>query len=277
MSWVFLRVVGVFEELVGEHATAAGSLRARSHYTQVRGLSNIVRFLIGVATVGLVLLSFASVRQIGMSMLASAGVAGIIIGFAAQKTLSAVVSGLVIAVAQPIRLDDAVVVEGELGFVEEIGLTFVAVRLLDRRCIVLPVGYFLERPFQNWSRSSTQVRMGVDLYLDYSAPIDKLREELKRILDVSPNWDGDFWELGVADAKENCMVVRASMSGADARKASALRGEVREKLVTVVQTRYPNAFPRPRTAVTTTPETGAPGTEGPETVTGATKTDESHS
>lgn len=248
-SWVFFRVVRVFEDVVGERATASGSLRARSAYTQVRGLSNVLRFLIGLATIGLVLLSFAEVRELGVSMLASAGVAGIVIGFAAQKTLSTVVSGLVIAVAQPIRIDDAIFVEGELGIVEEIGLTFVTIRLLDRRSIVLPVSYFLEKPFQNWSRSSTQVRSAADLLLAYSAPIEPIRAELKRILDASPHWDRDFWELGIADTREHCMVVRATMSAADARKASALRGEVREKLVVFVQARFPNAFPHLRSDV----------------------------
>jgi small-conductance mechanosensitive channel len=244
MSWAFFRVVRVFEDVVGERATASGSLRARSAYTQVRGISNVLRFLIGLATIGLVLLSFAEVRELGVSMLASAGVAGIVIGFAAQKTLSTVVSGLMIAVSQPIRIDDAIFVEGELGIVEEIGLTFVTVRLLDRRSIVLPVSYFLEKPFQNWSRSSTQVRSGVDLYLDYSAPLDHIRTELKRIVEASPHWDKDVCELSVARTSERGMVAVASVSAADARKASALRAEVREKLVTFIQSHFPNAFPR---------------------------------
>jgi small-conductance mechanosensitive channel len=246
LSWSFFRVVRVFEEVVGERATASGSMRARSAYTQVRALSNILRFLIGLATAGLVLLSFTEVRELGVSMLASAGVAGVVIGFAAQKTLSAIVSGLVIAVAQPIRIDDAIVVEGELGLVEEIGLTFVTVRLLDRRCIVLPVSYFLEKPFQNWSRGQTQVRSGVDLHLDYAAPIGPIRDELKKIVEGSPHWDKDMWDLSVSATSERGMVARATMSAADAQKAGALRAEVREKLVTFVQTRFPNAFPKLR-------------------------------
>jgi small-conductance mechanosensitive channel len=258
VSWVFFRVVRVFEDVVGERASASGSLRARSAYTQVRGLSNVLRFLIGLATVGLVLLSFAEVRQIGVSMIASAGVAGVILGFAAQRSLSAIVSGIVIAVAQPIRIDDAIFVEGELGIVEEIGLTFVTVRLLDRRCIILPVSYFLEKPFQNWSRSSMQVRSGVELYLDYSAPLDLIRGELKNILEASAHWDRDFWDLSVTGTSERGMVVKASMSAADARKASALRGEVREKLITFVQTRLPNAFPRMRADVISAPPGNPP-------------------
>ncbi|HEX6273877.1 MAG TPA: mechanosensitive ion channel domain-containing protein [Polyangiaceae bacterium] len=264
MSWVFFRVVRVFEEVVGERANASGSLRARSAYTQVRGLSNVLRFLIGLATIGLVLLSFAEVRQLGVSMLASAGVAGIVIGFAAQKTLSTVVSGLVLAVSQPIRIDDAIFVEGELGIVEEIGLTFVTVRLLDRRCIVLPVNYFLEKPFQNWSRSSSQVRSGVDLYLDYSAPLDRIREEHRRIVEASAHWDKDVCDLSVARTSERGMVVTATASAADARKAASLRGEVREKLVTFIQTHFPNAFPRMRADfMTANGGAGSPTTPNP--------------
>lgn len=246
VSWMFFRGVRAFEEIVANRAQLAGSLKARSQYTQVRGLSNVARFLIGLTTVGLVLLSFAGVRELGVSMLASAGVAGIAIGFAAQRTISAIVSGVVIAIAQPIRLEDSVVVEGEQGVVEEIGLTYVVVRLPDRRTIVLPINYFLEKPFQNWSRSSSQVRTGVELQLDYSAPLGPLREELRRILEASPHWDREFWDLSVSATSERGMVVKASMS-TDARKAGDLRGEVREKLVLFVQSRFPSAFTRLRT------------------------------
>lgn len=246
VGWGFLRLIRIFEEVVAQKAAAAGSLRARAAYTQVHALSNVARFLIGLTTIGLVLLSFSAVREMGVSILASAGVVGIAVGFAAQKTLAAVVSGLVIAVAQPIRIDDAIVVEGELGIVEEINLTFVVVRLLDRRCIIVPINYFLERPFQNWSRSSTQVRAGVELTLDYSASLELIREELKKILDESPHWDRDYWELNVSATNDRGMIVKASMSASDAKKASALKGEVRDKLVLFIQTRCPSAFPRLR-------------------------------
>ncbi len=251
LGWAFLRLVRIFEEVVAQKASAAGNLRARKAYTQVHGLSNVARFLIGLTTLGLVLLSFSAVREMGLSLLASAGVVGVAVGFAAQRTLSAVVSGLVIAVAQPIRIDDAVVVEGELGIVEEITLTFVVVRLLDRRCVVLPINYFLEKPFQNWSRSSTQARATVDLHLDYSAPLDAIRDELKKILEASPHWDRDFWELAVAATNERGILAKASMTAADVRKVASLRGEVREKLVRFVQARYPDAFQRVREAPAT--------------------------
>jgi small-conductance mechanosensitive channel len=253
VAWAFFRAVKIFEDIVAERSAALGSLKARSHYTQVHGLSNIVRFLIGLTTIGLVLLSFAGVREVGVSMLASAGVAGLAIGFAAQRSIAAVVSGLVIAVAQPIRIGDAIHVEGELGFVEEIGLTFVVVRLLDRRCLIVPISYFLEKPFQNWSRSSTQVRTSVELHLDYSASIQTVRDELKRILEASPLWDKDYSELLVTGTNEQGMVVKANMSAADARKASSLRSEVREKLLTFIQQQCPDAFPRVRTDAPSNP------------------------
>jgi small-conductance mechanosensitive channel len=266
IGWVFMRLIRIFEQVVAHAASAAESLRARRAYTQVHGLSNVVRFLIGLTTLGMVLLSFSAVREMGVSLLASAGVVGIAVGFAAQKTLSAVVSGLVIAVAQPIRLDDAVVVEGELGIVEEITLTFVVVRLLDRRCIVLPINYFLEKPFQNWSRSSTQARAIVDLHLDYSAPLDAIRSELKKILEASPHWDRDHADLAVSDTNERGILAKASMSAADVRKAASLRVEVREKLVRFIQARYPNAFQRVREDSESPPayEPGSPATEKPE-------------
>jgi len=259
LGWVFLRLIRIFEEVVAHKASEAGSLRARVAYTQVHGLSNVARFLIGLTTLGLVLLSFSAVREMGVSILASAGVVGIAVGFAAQKTLAAVVSGLVIAVAQPIRIDDAIVVEGELGIVEEINLTFVVVRLLDGRSIIVPVNYFLERPFQNWSRSSTQVRTSVDLSLDYSAPLDLIREELKKVLDASRHWDHEYWELNVTATNERAMLVKASMSAADARKAASLRSEVRDKLVVFLQATCPSAFPKQRTEATVGPDTKPAG------------------
>jgi small-conductance mechanosensitive channel len=138
--------------------------------------------------------------------------------------------------------------------VEEINLTYVVVRLLDRRCFIVPVNYFLERPFQNWSRSSTQVRISVELSLDYSAPLDLIREELKKILEASSRWDHEYWELNVTATSERAMLVRATMSAADAKLAAALRAEVRDKLVVFLQTTCPSAFPKHRTEATVGPE-----------------------
>src|SRR5262249_20754058 len=150
------------------------------------------------------------------------------VGFAAQKTISTVLAGVVIAVAQPIRIGDVVVVEDEGGTVEEITLTYVVVRLWDLRRMVLPINHFLEKPFENWSRSSPQILAPVLLHFDYSVPIEKLREELGRLLDASPNWDRMSWNLQMTGATDRSVVLRAQMSAVDAPTAWALRCEIRE-------------------------------------------------
>lgn len=248
LGWFFFRIVRVLEEVLATRLTVDGAVRpeARENYTQLQGFRNIAGFLIGLVTVGLALFSLAGVRQIGASMLASAGVAGIVVGFAAQKSISTVLAGIVIAVAQPIRIDDVVVVENENGVVEEITLTYVVVRLWDLRRMVLPINYFLEKPFENWSRSSAQMLSSVLLHLDYSVPVEKLRQELGRLLEVSPHWDKQSWSLQMTDANDRAVVVRAQMSAADPPASFALRCEIREKLVAFVQEHYPNALPRAR-------------------------------
>jgi small-conductance mechanosensitive channel len=244
IGWFFFRVVRVLEEVLGMRLTVDGSIRpeARANYTQLRSFRNIAGFLIALVTLGLALLSFAGVRQIGASMLASAGVAGVVLGFAAQRSISTLVSGLVLAVAQPIRMEDSVVVEGESGVIEEITLTYVVVRLSDQRRIVLPINYFLERPFENWSRGSPELVGRVLLHLDYTTPVEALRSELKRILDASPYWDRRTWRLFVSDATDKAIVLRAQMSAKDPDTAWELRCEVREKLIAVICEKYPYAL-----------------------------------
>jgi small-conductance mechanosensitive channel len=244
IGWFFFRVVRALEEVLGMRLTVDGSIRpeARANYTQLRSFRNIAGFLIALVTLGLALLSFAGVRQIGASMLASAGVAGVVLGFAAQRSIATLVSGLVLAVAQPVRMEDSVVVEGESGVVEEITLTYVVVRLSDQRRIVLPINYFLERPFENWSRGSPELVGRVLLHLDYTTPVEALRTELKRILDASPYWDRRTWRLFVSDATDKAIVLRAQMSAKDPDTAWELRCEVREKLIAVICEKYPYAL-----------------------------------
>jgi small-conductance mechanosensitive channel len=245
VGWLFFRVVQVLEEVLGMRLTVDGAIRpeARANYTQLRSFRNIAGFLIALVTLGLALLSFTGVRQIGASMLASAGVAGVVLGFAAQRSISTLVSGLVLAVAQPIRLEDYVVVEGESGVVEEITLTYVVVRLSDQRRIVLPINHFLERPFENWSRGSPELVGRVLLYLDYSAPVEAIRAELKRILEASKFWDRRTWRLFVSDANDKTIVLRAQMSAKDPDAAWELRCEVREQLIATICEKYPYALP----------------------------------
>ena len=192
------------------------------------------------------LMTFESVRQLGTSILASAGIAGIVVGFAAQRSIATLLAGFQIAMTQPIRLDDVVIVENEWGRIEEITLTYVAVRIWDQRRLILPITYFIEQPFQNWTRTSADILGTVFLYVDYRAPLDAIRAELDRILQASPSWDGKVKGLQVTNAQEQTLEIRALASAADASLAWDLRCEVREKLVQFLQRHHPESLPRIR-------------------------------
>jgi small-conductance mechanosensitive channel len=254
-GWIGVQTVRIVAEVVGQRLqlTGADSVEARRGYTQLQGFRNIAVFLTAVITAGVALLSFGGVRQIGASLLASAGVAGIVLGIAAQRTIATVIAGITIALAQPIRIRDVVVVEGQYGTIEEITLTYVVVRAWDLRRLVLPIQHFLEKPFENWTRASGNILATVLLYVDYSLPVDRLREELKRILDASEDWDREQWRLDVTDATERGMVVRPLMSTTSSDAAWRLRCEVREKLIGFIQREYPGALPHVRAELTSLP------------------------
>jgi small-conductance mechanosensitive channel len=190
--------------------------------------------------------TFEGVRQLGTAVLASAGIAGIVIGFAAQRSLSTFVAGLQIALTQPIRVDDVVIVEGEWGWIEQITLTYVVVRIWDLRRLVLPVNYFLERPFQNWTRVTADILGTVFILADYTVPIDSLREELRRLAEASEKWDRKVCGLVVTNATDRALELRALVSAADASKSWELRCEVREGLVKYLQENHPESLPKVR-------------------------------
>jgi small-conductance mechanosensitive channel len=223
--------------------------QARAIYTQVMVLRKIAGVVITVFAVASMLMVFESVRQFGTAILASAGVAGIIVGFAAQKSIATLLAGFQIAITQPIRIDDVVIVENEWGRIEEITLTYVVVRIWDLRRLVLPITYFIEKPFQNWTRQSADILGTVYLHADYSVPLDKLREELKAVLEASPLWDRKVCVLQVTDAKERTLEIRALASAPNASAAWDLRCEVREKLIKFLQRNYPESLPRIRATV----------------------------
>jgi small-conductance mechanosensitive channel len=231
----------------------ADNREARGVYTQVTVLKKIAIGVIALFAIASMLMVFQSVRQFGTAMIASAGVAGIIIGFAAQKSLGTLLAGFQIAMTQPIRIDDVVIVEGEWGRIEEITLTYVVVRIWDLRRLVLPINYFIEKPFQNWTRTSSDILGTVFLQVDYAVPVDAVREEFTRILEASPNWDRKVNVLQVTDAKERTLELRALASSSDASKSWDLRCEVREKLVAFIQANYPDSLPRVRAVLENAP------------------------
>ena len=229
------------------------NLQARSIYTQVVVLKKVAVTTISVFTLASMLMVFDSVRQFGASILASAGIAGIVVGFAAQRSIATLLAGFQIALTQPIRVDDVVIVENEWGRIEDITLTYVVVRIWDLRRLVVPITYFIEQPFQNWTRSSADILGTVFLYVDYTVPVDALRAELTRILTTSRHWDGKVNGLQVTDAREQTLEIRALASAADASLAWDLRCEIREKLITFMQQTYPESLPRIRASLDTSP------------------------
>ncbi|RZJ32592.1 MAG: mechanosensitive ion channel family protein, partial [Brevundimonas sp.] len=238
---------------------AEDNLVARKHVTQARILQRVAGLLIGIITLGLALMTIAEVRQWGASLLASAGVVGIIAGLALQPVLTNLFAGVQIATAQPIRIDDAVIVEGEWGNVEEITSTYVVVRLWDWRRMVLPLSYFITTPFQNWTRETSRLIGTAFLYVDYEAPMDRLRAELERICKASPRWDGDErickasprWDgdvvnLQVTDITDRTAQIRCLASARNAPTAFDLRCEIREGMLAFMRDHCPEALPRQR-------------------------------
>ena len=236
------------------------NLLARKHLTQVRVLMRAADVLVVIITFGAALMTFEPVRQYGVSLFASAGVAGIIAGLAARPVLSNLFAGVQLAMTQPIRIDDAVFVENEWGTIEEINATYVVVRLWDWRRMIVPLTYFIEKPFQNWTRENSALIGSAFIYVDYRAPVAAIREKFNAIVKQSKNWDGRVVSLQVTDAKEHTIELRALMSATSAGNAFDLRCEVREKLVDFLQKECPQALPRQRTEVAMEDEAGnSPG------------------
>ncbi|MBE0662936.1 MAG: mechanosensitive ion channel [Bacteroidales bacterium] len=224
----------------------ADNLKSRKLYTQYNILERIVIFIIIIIATAITLMLFDGVKNIGISLFASAGVAGLIIGLSAQKALGTVLAGLQIALTQPIRIDDVVVVEGEWGRIEEINLTFVVIKIWDSRRLIVPSTYFLDKPFQNWTRTSADILGTVFIYTDYTIPFEPLRKELTRLLESNPLWDEQVNVLQITDAKQTTVEIRALMSAANSPDAWDLRVFVREKLIEFIQREYPQCLPRTR-------------------------------
>ncbi|WP_426315092.1 mechanosensitive ion channel family protein [Methylobacterium fujisawaense] len=226
---------------------AEDNLLARKHFTQMRILERAGVTLVALITLSVALMTFEPVRQYGVSLLASAGAAGLVLGLAMQPVLSSLVAGIQIAITQPIRIEDAIIVENEWGWVEEITATYVVVRLWDWRRLVLPLTYFIQKPFQNWTRDGASLIGSVFVYVDHRAPVAAMREKLAEIARATPLWDGKVVNLQVSDAKESTIEIRMLVSARNAPQAWDLRCVVREAMITWLQAEHPEALPRHRT------------------------------
>ena len=225
VTWLVIKGIHFARELIltKDDIEDEDNLKARKVYTQFRVLERILIFLVILIAIAVALMTFEGIRRIGISLFASAGVAGIVIGFAAQKLLGNILAGFQIALTQPIRLDDVVIVENEWGWIEEINLTYVVVRIWDKRRLIVPTTYFIEKPFENWTRVSADILGTVFIYTDYSLPVERLREGFLEILRSTKLWDGKVGVLQVTDATDRAMEIRALMSAPNSPTAWDLR------------------------------------------------------
>jgi small-conductance mechanosensitive channel len=247
-TWLAVRLSTAIAEAVALRYPlgVADNLGARRIQTQTRVLTRTLASIAVLVGVSLALLTFPGVRNIGASLLASAGIAGLVLGIAAKPILGNLLAGLQIAITQPIRLDDVVIVEGEWGRVEEIGRTYVVIAIWDQRRLVVPLQYFVEKPIQNWTKVSSEILGTVFLWVDYGVPVEPLRAELQRICEAAPEWDRRVASIQVTDASERAMQLRVLVSAADAPRVWNLRCLVRERLIEFVRREYPQSLPRLR-------------------------------
>jgi len=248
MTIVTIRFIHVIQDVLFDKydITTEDNVKARRARTQIIFLRKITIVVLVIIAFAVALLTFDGVRKYGATLLTSAGVAGIIIGFAAQKTIANLLAGFQIAFTQPIKIDDAVVVEGEWGWVEEINLTYVVVRIWDQRRLILPITYFTDNPFQNWTRTSAQILGSVFLYTDYTIDVDDIRNKFNAILNETDLWDRDAKVVQVTDASEKTMTLRFLMTAQNSPTAWDLRCHVREKLIAYIRDKYPESLPRTR-------------------------------
>jgi Small-conductance mechanosensitive channel len=251
VGWVVFTVVTVLVDFsISRHRIdVENNLQARKMRTRLRVLRQALSMIILLVTVAAMLMTFPGARSIGVSMFASAGVAGIVVGFAAKPVLSNLLAGLQIALTQPIRIGDAVVIEGEWGWIEEITSTYVVVKIWDWRRLIVPLSQFIEKPFQNWTRENASIIGSVIWHTDYTVPVAKMREKLKEFLGVSKLWDGNVQVLQVVESGSDTMELRALMSAKNSPTAWDLRCEIREKMILWLQKEYPGALPRNRVQV----------------------------
>lgn len=248
VCWLIIKCTYVLDDYIlhGFQVESKDNLRARKIHTQLGVLKRIVIVAVIILALGTMLMTFEKVRQLGTTILASAGIIGLIVGMAAQKTIGTFIAGIQIAFTQPIRIDDVVIVENEWGRIEEITLTYVVVKIWDLRRLIVPITYFIEKPFQNWTRKTADLLGTVFIYVDYKVPIEAIRQHLQTILKESELWDGKVCVLQVTNTSEKTVELRALMSAPDASSGWTLRCHVREKLVEFIRQNYPQSLPKLR-------------------------------
>jgi small-conductance mechanosensitive channel len=241
---------GIEEILLARHdISESDNLRARRVHTQIDVITRLINIIVIVIAIGAILMTFPRVRQLGTSLLASAGIAGIVVGLAARPMLSNIIAGLQIALAEPIRLDDVVIVAGEWGRIEEITSTYVVVRIWDERRLIVPLTHFLEQPFQNWTREGSELLGTAFLHLDYRAPIEAIRDKLREFCEASEKWDERVCVTQVTDTSEKTMQVRLLVSAKSSGDLWDLRCEVREKMLAWLRAEHPECLPVVRAQV----------------------------
>jgi small-conductance mechanosensitive channel len=250
-GWIALAVlhIGANLYLLNFRIDVEDNLLARKHVTQVRVLLRALDTVIVLVTLGFALMTFSEVRQYGVSLFASAGAAGVIFGLAAQPVLSNLIAGIQIAVTQPIRLEDAVTVQNEYGWIEEINATYVVIRLWDLRRLIVPLNYFIQQPFYNWTRQAAANLGSVLLYLDYTAPIDLIRQKAQEFVAQSAQWSGKVINVQVTNTSAAAIEVRVLLSADNAANTSNLCSELREKLIGFLQREHPESLPRRRNEI----------------------------
>ena len=246
IAWFIMRLFMVFEQFILQRYAAKvreneAARKISTHVSLARKILNVLLVLLAVSSV---LMTFDTVRQVGLSILASAGIAGVILGFAAQKSLATLISGIQIAITQPISIDDVVVVENEWGRIEEITLTYVVVQLWDQRRLIVPITWFIDRPFQNWSRTSAELLGTVFFYTDYTVNPETLRHELERVVASTPLWDGRVAKLHITNITDKSVEIRALVSAANSSNVWELRCLVREQLIEFIKSNYPGWLPK---------------------------------
>jgi len=263
-GWIAISAVHIASDvyLARFRIDVADNLRARKHVTQIRILRRVADTTIVLLSLGAGLMTFESVRQYGVSIFASAGAAGLVLGFAARPVLENLIAGIQIAVTQPIRIDDAVVVEGEWGWIEEITGTYVVIRIWDWRRLVVPLSYFIQNPFTNWTRESSSIIGTVFLHADYTLPVEELRAYLSELVKEQPLWDGKVAVVQVTDATDRTIEIRALVSARTSPDAWDLRCNVREKLVAWIRENRPGSLPQVRSSAIGDERTRANGAIG---------------